>query len=629
MLEPTVIPSTVFKFVVVRPPQDGQGKSTANRMANRMVAKTPLHIDLLSAKDSSNDAEEQITAMRQVAADFMKSTSALNDEDSITALDDSAESTAQLWDNYMVMTILGNNPRLLTVIADNLLLREDETALTLPSDIFPLPRPKKNSFKPDFSAENKKAENAKKIASLHKELLPYQNAIEELSDWHDAHLEHFQQNYVAINPKDGCMSPEQQDKMKEQVALQEQVGIVANFDDFSQETQDIFMKLKMKPGSRHAFLVQQVEKIQNRLSGQIAALTVLPTESVVVYGGAVWTPDTAPFPQEKFAQDTNTDKGDATIMARVSFTKLNSPYRPTMVRVGDLMRVEQELNCYAPGEVAHIENVLQGERKERTTRRLSRTETSMYQMSEHEEENERDTTTTDRNEMDKEISKMHQENMNLSTGATMSAQLGPSTSIGAHLDFSLGTASSDAQSSAERYSHETIERARQRIVQRVRSERTMKTTEEFEETNRHVLSNTSGDHVSGIYRWVNKVYDAKLVNYGRRLMFEFMIPNPAAYHIWAMTTMTNDATKKGLKIDMPKTPMFTPTGENERNLQPSDLNVNTYMQYAALYGATLNPPPSEVITTNTVMSFENKQVSGQYLSETIFALKQEKAIPIP
>lgn len=59
--------------------------------------------------------------------------------------------------------------------------------------------------------------------------------------------------------------------------------------------------------------------------------------------------------------------------------------------IADLNRVEQTLCCYKAGEVAHIENVMQGEYKERSTRLLRRTEETYELTTEREQSQERDT----------------------------------------------------------------------------------------------------------------------------------------------------------------------------------------------------------------------------------------------
>jgi hypothetical protein len=71
-----------------------------------------------------------------------------------------------------------------------------------------------------------------------------------------------------------------------------------------------------------------------------------------------------------------------------------------------------------------------------------------------------------------------------------------------------------------------------RIMQRAREERMRRTLERYEEKNEHGFDNKDGaGHVIGIYRWVDKCYQARLINYGRRLMLEFIVPEPDAFYL--------------------------------------------------------------------------------------------------
>ena len=46
------------------------------------------------------------------------------------------------------------------------------------------------------------------------------------------------------------------------------------------------------------------------------------------------------------------------------------------------------------------------------------------------------------------------------------------------------------------------------------------------------LNNVAGGgHIAGVYQWVNKVYQAQMFNYGIRMMYDFMVPEPAAFLI--------------------------------------------------------------------------------------------------
>lgn len=155
--------------------------------------------------------------------------------------------------------------------------------------------------------------------------------------------------------------------------------------------------------------------------------------------------------------------------------------------IGDLKVVKQTLRAYVAGEVAHIENVLRGENKERRFRVLDRTEEIITTATETEEETTRDTQTTDRFELKKESEKTIQEQMSVQAGVTVSGAYGMVT-FGAHGDFAYSTASQQSEKSASNFAHEV------------------------EELNTHGIDNRGQpDHVTGVYRWVDEHYGAKPV----------------------------------------------------------------------------------------------------------------------
>ncbi len=92
------------------------------------------------------------------------------------------------------------------------------------------------------------------------------------------------------------------------------------------------------------------------------------------------------------------------------------------------------------------------------------------------------------------------------------------------------TSKSDSTRSASNFSKEVVDRAVSTIQKRVSEQRNNKQVYEIEEINKHGFDNAKGDgNVSGIYRWLDKHYQAQVYNYGKRVMYEFIIPEPAAF----------------------------------------------------------------------------------------------------
>lgn len=202
------------------------------------------------------------------------------------------------------------------------------------------------------------------------------------------------------------------------------------------------------------------------------------------------------------------------------------------IGVGDFLRVEQEICCYVPGEVSHIENIMAREYKEKATRQLTRTETITEETTERETENLTDNTSTERHDLHSEVSRVLQENRatQISANAGVQGGFGKNLTFQTSAGFSHSNSSgvSNSYSEAESIAKEVVERSMERIVEKMTYRRTARMLREFEETNKHGFDNRAGDKsVTGIYRWVDKIYDNKVMNYGKRLMYDFAIPEPA------------------------------------------------------------------------------------------------------
>src|SRR2546422_11319647 len=70
-----------------------------------------------------------------------------------------------------------------------------------------------------------------------------------------------------------------------------------------------------------------------------------------------------------------------------------------------------------------------------------------------------------------------------------------------------------------------------KVKERVRQKQSTRLIQLIEEAEEHGFDNTGTGkkNISGIYQWVNKVYEAQIFNYGQRLLFDLSVPEPAAF----------------------------------------------------------------------------------------------------
>ena len=262
--------------------------------------------------------------------------------------------------------------------------------------------------------------------------------------------------------------------------------------------------------------------------------------------------------------------------------------------IGDLLVVRQELQRYTAGEVAHIENVLKSEFKTRMHSRIRETEEIIITETERIEENEKDLQTTERFELHKEAQSTIENKMSLDAGVSVTASYGP-VSVTAHADFALDQSSSESSKTASDFAKEITEKSVSRIMQRSREERTRRTLERFEERNEHGFDNKLGSgHVIGIYRWVDKYYKARLINYGKRLLIEFIVPEPAAFYLH----LQSNQPLEGVTLEKPEEPMVY-----GRKLQPDDLNKSNINYYVAKYNVQdVDPYPAETVRVSAAFA---------------------------
>lgn len=278
-------------------------------------------------------------------------------------------------------------------------------------------------------------------------------------------------------------------------------------------------------------------------------------------------------------------------------------YGVNKIGVADYRRVEQELCCYIPGEVSHIENVMAREYKEKSTRNFTSTSVTVDTLTEREAETTSDTTSTSRNELSSAISDVIQKDKanNVGLNASVNGDFGTyGFNVGANASFSNSTSTSSSDSLARSYAEDVTKRALERIVQKVSQRRTSTILKEYEENNKHGFDNRKGvQHVTGVYRWIDKVYKNRIVNYHKRLMYEFMIPEPARFYKEAIIMKANE--------ELASSTLNGSTGEQNTAIKPihpseydltkfDDVSRADYATIASHYGISVAQPNEEFIT---------------------------------
>jgi hypothetical protein len=293
--------------------------------------------------------------------------------------------------------------------------------------------------------------------------------------------------------------------------------------------------------------------------------------------------------------------------------------------IADLMIVEQELLRYDLGEIAHIENVLKSEIRDRHFTTKTTIEQSTLTETETIEEKTKDLSSTDRFELQTESEKVINENTSTEAGITINASYGPSVSATANFNYTHSNASQESSRASTNFARETTSRATSKIQKRTLERQFFRTVSLVEEFNKHSFDNKEGaENIIGTYRFVDKIYLAQIINYGKRLMLEFVVPEPAAFLRYAKTKQPIDAVTQ-IKPEPPGycvNNTFIP-------LQPKDLDESNYLFWVGKYNAedVDSPPASMLIVAGSKINESPGQKSS--VTDDVYGTYELQDLNIP
>jgi hypothetical protein len=238
-------------------------------------------------------------------------------------------------------------------------------------------------------------------------------------------------------------------------------------------------------------------------------------------------------------------------------------YAAPTVRVlgfGDLITVESQLARYEVGEIAHIENVLRGEYRSRSHKLQEETEVVEEQEETSETESKKDMETNERFQLQSEIDRSLQEQMQAS-GSVTATYLG-TVSVTANVSGSYQRNRTEAERTASEMSRSVIERTSERLLQRRRDLNRRRSLRIVTEENVHRLEALTAPY-SGVYSWVDKIEKVELRHYATRLLLAFTIAEPGFAIVNRRTLM--EQSQPGYDPGPPPNPNYI-TPKNYRDL---------------------------------------------------------------
>jgi len=287
--------------------------------------------------------------------------------------------------------------------------------------------------------------------------------------------------------------------------------------------------------------------------------------------------------------------------------------------IGDLQLVQQRFLRYETGEIAYIVNVLPGERKEVVTRKLDsnqKTETQTQEDS-HATADQTDEQGTN---LDQAVQETLGTTQEVYTYGNLETSYGPPTNLSINGNWKRDiSGKSPTQNTLTSFAKNILNRTHQKISERISRSRKSHILSEQEEIVTSVYDNLNKETpMCMAYRWLNKVYQAQVINYGERLMLAFSLQRPAARYMAQTFSLTGDNLEEPLTLAQKQILSFkTITPEN-------------YVELVSYYEVDniVLPPPATMTVSETLSGSEGKLISlpdGYLASEAYITYSLPKA----
>lgn len=249
--------------------------------------------------------------------------------------------------------------------------------------------------------------------------------------------------------------------------------------------------------------------------------------------------------------------------------------------IGDLQMVRQRLLRYSTGEIARIENVMRGERKEVVSRRGQR-QIDTRKSSSAEEQSLTFDDADQRNNLLEEISRTMAGKTVGDVYDNFSTVYGaPTQGTVSGTKNRITTAGAPGRDDVTRFARDILSKTVNRIGRSVGSVRASTSMSRAEHEVVSTIDNSAGNaNLRAVFRWVNKVYEACVVNYGNRLMMEFSVALPAGRFL----------ARQAARADQGGFPPVSLAGRGIASFE--DITPRNYPTLCAAYGVTnIQPPP--------------------------------------
>lgn len=255
----------------------------------------------------------------------------------------------------------------------------------------------------------------------------------------------------------------------------------------------------------------------------------------------------------------------------------------------DLVVVEERTIGYEPGDIAHVENVMRSEKRERTHRRRLQTDEFFSVERETEKSEERDLASTDRSQLSTETATTTREERAAAGEVSVTARYGKTLEVAASATLSVTSAREQSVKRAAETAQEIVDRSVTKVSERVREQRTRRVVEEVEETNLHGFdASAMTTQVTGVYQWLDRVSRVRMVSHGLRQMYDLIVPEPAAFLLDGVAA--GDAVPEWA-LQAP--PSLTLADDDPTPLTPDEIDPANFPELVARFRASGVPAPPD------------------------------------
>src|SRR5947209_1123358 len=237
---------------------------------------------------------------------------------------------------------------------------------------------------------------------------------------------------------------------------------------------------------------------------------------------------------------------------------------------------------FVRGELVYSLPLTPGETVRLTHREWSRTDTDYATLVATSSETATEDALSEKMELAESSKSEQQHSSAFNASMTASGGFGPVT-VTSNVGYDATDAEQESRESAAKHSQEMTRKASSRSKQEHKVSFRVATQYEVEDTSYREITNASIAQVRWDFHRLMQKWRIDLFRYGIRLTYDIVVPEPGSYLL-----------RRHIQLADLEARLAAP---NPFNVTPDNITASNYMNLAAQWGASLDPPPPETVTT--------------------------------